>query len=92
MMTYTLDWKVLDESSMSDHKYIKFYLNTPKQNIIEVRPLKRANWTLFTQELELPWEEEPTHWDNLTIESELKYLYDRITSALDTSCPPKNHH
>ena len=74
---------------MSDHKYIRFLLSIPRHNVILVRPLKSADWTLFNQELELPWDEQPTHWDNHTIEAETKYLYDRITSALDKACPKK---
>ena len=89
LLNFTKNWEVLEESSLSDHKYIKFFITIPTQKIIEVRPLKHANWTLFTQELELPWEDEPINWDNHTIETELTYLYNRITSALDISCPKK---
>ena len=89
MIDSVLDWKVLNESSLSDHKYIKFFSTTPKQNIIEVRPLKKADWPLFQQELALPWEDPPATWSNNTIETELNYLYNRITSALDVACPKK---
>ena len=37
----------------------------------------------------MPWEDQPTIWDNHTIEEELKTLYERITSALDVACPKK---
>ena len=89
MLNTILDWKVLDEPSLSDHKYIKFLSTAPKQNIIEVRPLKKADWNLFQQELSLPWNTPPLTWDNNTIETELKYLYNRINTALDTACPKK---
>ena len=59
MMTYTLDWKVLDESSMSDHKYIKFYLNTPKQNIIEVRPSNKLTGHSSPRNLNYPGKKNP---------------------------------
>jgi hypothetical protein len=89
MFEYMTSWEVMGESSLSDHKYIKYSLTIPKQALIEVRPLKKADWNIFQQELEHPWDDPPDNLDNLTIESVISTLYERINKALDIACPKK---
>ena len=80
------DWEVLTESSLSDHRYVKYCLGqyTPKEKMY--RNLHRADWDIFQLHLnqcELPLiKEDGSNLDECALALEML-----ISEGLNVSCP-----
>jgi hypothetical protein len=82
-------WQVLQEHSGSDHKLIRFIIETEiappplKQN------LSKCNWTLVHQELAQYPLITHSNWSQELIDIETNKLTNFIMEIIDQKCPPK---
>lgn len=80
------NWHISKIPSFSDHKYLIFQLHFDFTFGVKTRPLSKCDWTKFQNALE-DYDRPPFFWSNLTIESEIYLLYEKITKALNLACP-----
>ena len=87
MQTMNLEgWRVADEQSFSDHRYISFSMGKYVPKVEEYRNLRKADWDLFQSSLSvenLPViEEDGKNLDLCALE-----LQTHLIRALDVACP-----
>ena len=83
-------WYVSDKSTFSDHKLITFLFSSHKQDPVQTRNYEKANWHLFTSNLEKRYDyKTPVGWSTDTIEKEVNKFNAEIKMALDLACPLK---
>lgn len=84
------NWRVCDEDSKSDHKYIRFQLTKVQPEKVAFRLLRNANWDKFQRVLtlaKLPQGGEPQTKEELDIRTE--QIAEAIIQALNAVCPVK---
>ena len=84
------DWKVLDEMTFSDHKYITFIISSN----LSIKPLKsrhpqKTNWDVFSKHLYfLLQREQVPHLNSVeSIDTIVTKLNNCMTSAFEKACP-----
>ena len=80
------DWNVSTEDSLSDHKYILYNLGKYTPSSEKFRNLKKANWELFAEALEMGLLPEIAN-DGSNIDDCAMALEQNIRWALDQACP-----
>jgi ribonuclease HI len=89
--TLVAEWRVDEEPSMSDHRYLRFCLRQAKVKRETYRPIRSANWDVFQKALcegaSGKGTESPTTVEEL--ENRVEYAETQIRSALDKACPLK---
>ena len=83
-------WHVSDNPSLSDHAYLRFSLSHDNCRGRWVKPISRADWSLYNQTLPALL---PSANAVLTSQEDVDRvadgMIDAIHTAFDTACPPK---
>ena len=91
------NWEVDNETSLSDHKIIKFQVNKTKNKPLIVPDLKNIDWPTFEATCKDSSETKPFKYKKVTdskknistIDSNLKHITDILEHAFDKACPKK---
>ena len=90
-LTYMCDvtcWEVTQDETSSDHRLICFrYDDTRKATKVEIRCLKKADWSRFQSELKKVKPPEEEEWSEQHIETKTEELYEVVQDAMDAACP-----
>ncbi|RLU18695.1 hypothetical protein DMN91_009052 [Ooceraea biroi] len=82
------NWHVSDESSLSDHRYIRFDIDSKHTQCVESRNPRKTNWDKYKNVLETKLGEGPT---KATTPTEVELLESSIRTAIHTAyeerCP-----
>ncbi|XP_037932593.1 uncharacterized protein LOC119667375 [Teleopsis dalmanni] len=81
------NWRVLEENSLSDHKYIRFDLEGEVEDTFEIRNVRKTNWSLYNFYLEQNISclgNRITNCQELNLE--VNKLENIITGAFENSC------
>ena len=86
-----VDWHVMEEDFLSDHKAISFQMRLRMPNPRSFRPWTKADWGLFRTTLEEACESKSNIdvWSNDAVDTEASDLETDIRAALDLACPLK---
>jgi len=76
-------------SSLSDHRMIKFKIKVDKPEMVQSRPLSKAHWKEFQKALAEPWPDPPLFWTPETVDKRVDMFYERLEKALDLACPKR---
>ena len=83
-------WSVSDKITFSDHKLITFLFSSQKQDPVQTRNYEKANWHLFSSNLEKRFDyKTPVGWSTDIIEKEVNKFNAELEMALDSACPLK---
>ena len=82
------EWRVCDQPSFSDHKYIKFTLGQYSSHVEKYQNLKRADWTEFRTLLNQV-SLKPILADGSNLDECADQVQEAIRMALDQACPWK---
>ena len=82
------EWRVSDQPSFSDHKYIKFTLGQYISHVEKYQNLKRADWTEFRMLLNQV-SLKPILADGSNLDECADQVQEAIRMALDQACPWK---
>ncbi|XP_050312879.1 uncharacterized protein LOC126747944 [Anthonomus grandis grandis] len=81
-------WHVSDEPSLSDHRYIRFDLESMDTNPETYRNARKTDWDLFNEILGRELENCPTEAkDNVELEVLTESVTEAIKVAFENSCP-----
>lgn len=83
-------WHVSTEPTLSDHRYIRFNLNTPQGEVSTYRNPKTCDWTLFRERLGQGLDECPSRLRTpMDVELMNNIIKSAIINAYEESCPLK---
>lgn len=92
LLNKIVSWKVDDEESSSDHRYIKTVINLGTTAPIKYRNKRKTNWELYTEILKETLLMEVRDTPITTIddmEESMTSIYKCINIAFNTACPEK---
>lgn len=82
------EWKVLEEESLSDHRYISFQVTSKTETLPSMRNPKRTNWTKFRTNIRNTIPKTNTYATSTTeIEEEVTQLNQTIQNAFRKATP-----
>ena len=86
-------WKVADEHSFSDHRYIAFEVTGKPTKFVPFRNFKNTNWDAYSRILASKLPECPAQVavNSAELESNVDEFSAACISALNLSCPLKSH-
>ena len=85
--TKILDWKVSDEFSASDHKYITFSINMDIEMEIKLRVPKKTKWDLYSLEIKKKINSLPKMSKDIESLEKMAQLFENvIVEAYEHSC------
>ena len=85
----TIDWRVLNDHSFSDHRYIEFLLNLDHPNPIQFTNLRKTDWTKYRNILNKSIPESAPEGPHSTVRllNLIDIFTNACTSAWKASCP-----
>ena len=82
------DWKVSDDCSFSDHRYIVFEIGVAESSPPPILNRRKTNWELQNRVLSVHLTNPPTVTDSREIENAVNFLTESIRSATNVACKP----
>ena len=81
------DWRVLEEDSLSDHRYIEFWLEGRGKEPVYSRNPRNTDWDKYREQLSQRLEQFPRHYGTpLLVDLAVSFLEDAIKQSFAESC------